>query len=1118
MNLTHRIGRKTYLFSASLDHAVASIASQAWRTADRHGSDAIRHVAARSLLILLAAGYSPTDIKRRATAVYGGWTDGHQVPEESMIARLSVREELHSSLLDDLAKAATETQRMRIGAEVKSARLVEYARAIRPISPEDANVVFNNAVQAASELDREVMTQIRLLNALSGQGAGAFTDARTTGRNISDVIADAAIRLDGDDYFPWEDAMHALVILDAPLALANAARWDDEAICSLESSLPPLLKKAVEHGSMSAAQCSSLSLLIDGDEGVTEAIFKHALAKRSPNNSAIAEDVSYDLLIRKHWRGHEAVLKLIDLGKFDGHWTGALRRQNRFISTFDSRLSDNGDNFGPEVSKRSPLESHVWDRDTLLNPEKLRIVSKRLLAQARESGANLTFSEVLLSAISAVAPRDRVAYLSSIAALDEHAFTSEAMKSLLHATEVWWDSPAVKNWCRVSLPDVVVKHLPMFWYSLQYRKDDLTPALERTNLAAIERQKLILRGIELHVDNFTSESVFALAARIGRELAAEEAAGLASWYAERLIKRIPLAERDQTSPNGDLPNDTDEAVARFLFAYMGDFDVRKRWRAAHGVRRLARADEKSVLARFIDQYPRIEDSAFRGRDFDFYWLAARLWFVIAWDRVSTECPDIAAAAGQTLLRIALDDNFPHVLVRSFARDACEKLVAGNFLPLSEAQRTALNKVNETQIPRLPISEETIRHFSHKDENRRVEFDPMDTLPYWYQPQLNAFADVDANKFLEVIEHWIIDVWGYNGDIRRFDNEPRRNRLRHNWPLSSNRQGSMPTLERLNNHLEWHAMWCAVGELLKTKALRLSDDDEWDSFTSRVKREKLSEPPLWSADLICPAPLVQSNFRLDERSASEWILQVEEAHHRGEFLCTDRPDYVVVDAHSERRMKDRIEAISVSSALVTPETAGALVRALQVMEDPWDYKLPEEDENAEFLEPPYCLVGWLKCRGGDIHIDEKDPLRLYASAIRSLPGEKVTLACSLTRDKYGRPLWFRSPTAPPMFIYEVWGDHEQENERHSSGPEVAGRRLLAHKQQLQEFLSKQDFDLIIEVGVTRRERKNREYDSEETTEDAESRFNRLYRLRTDGALEVAEGHIGTWSSDRSTVET
>lgn len=1106
----------------SLGRAVGGLSRQEWRISHQRGSGAMRGYAAKSLLVLFAAGYDPLVLKRFATEVHGRQHLGNDVPDEQLVARLSLREELHPSLLRDLATAAGETRNMRISADEKSKTLMNYARLLKPISASDANAIFNNAVDAASELDREVMAQIQLLDKLIAGGANTFPDRRQTARRVSDVIADAAIRLEGYDHFPWEESMSALTRLDAPLALANAARWDDESVATLRDSLPPLLKSALHEKSLRPAQGAALALFFDDDCSVLAKVLDQADAARLPSLPQLTEEAAWDALVRHGLRSSDAVTLLIESHSFDGPWTGALRRQGRFLSLLPSQPPARGqDAIEPTETASDLLGEYSWERDTLLDSTRLRSVINVLRDQERAGGRYLLISDILQSARNAVLPRDRVPHLSALAELDDLTITNDAVKALLHTVDAWWDSPAVRDWCRTGLPEVIVARLPELSRYLQHGEDDLTLALKRTGLLEAQLEGLVLRGIEQHVDSLGSEAIFALAGLVGGKLAPSDAAGLADWYAERLAHRISEEDRDQTAPDSALPQDIDEAVARFVFAYMGDYDLRMRWRAAHALRRLARVGDDTTLTALVAQYERRKETVFRGRQLPFYWLAARLWFVIAWDRVAGECPDIAGHARSILLQVALDDAFPHLLMRSFARDACEKLLEAGCLLLSPEEEVQLRRVNETPLSRSIADRSTRRYPTRRyvadgDAGRRFKFDWIDTLPYWYQPLLSAFANVDQERFLQAVEHWIIDVWGYSGDIRDFDKERRRGWLNdRDWSLSSHRHGSTPTLERLNTHLEWHAMWCAAGEMLKTEPLAsLADDSEsWDGLGARISREKLAEPPLWSADLLSRTPLVPANWQVDSRSLDEWALSVIEADHRAEMFPDDQSDYLVVNANLERRMRDRIETIEVASALVSPSTGGSLLRALQTMDDAWDYKLPDEEEHHEIDQMPYRLLGWLRRASIDGGIDGKDPFRGYASIIHALPGSRVTDACGLTRDKTGLARWFSDPAQQPMFIYEVWGVQDNDNEQYTTGCAAAGQRLLVHKEQLQDFLRRQNLDLIIKVEVKRRGRETRRYAGEEAKKTPEGWFDRLYRLHGGGALEVAEGCLGAWTGDR-----
>ena len=1108
--------------------AVGTLEREKWRISREHHAGALRRRTATSLLVLLAADHAPGMVKRFATDVHGRWRNGSAVPDDRFVARLSLCPSLHGSLLEDISAAVAETRTMRIGADEKSTALVSYARLMTPLSKDDANEIFNIAVDVASELDHEVMAQIRLFDELVDRGDGNFANARGTAHKLSNIVADAAIRLDGHDHFPWRPAMTALTRLDAPLALANAARWDDEAVASRWETIGAVLKTGMGEGTIRPEHAAALSVFADDGGAVIAEILKRFGHEVHPSFAALVEEAAYDALMRHDRRGCRAVAHCIEQHGAAGPWSEALLRQERFVATLTPEsATDEECTPEPETKADGPLSAHVWSRETLLDSSLLQEVVQDLSDRMRAERGHYRHSVIFDSARQAVSPADRVAHIAALAGLDEFGVTVDAVEAMLEAVDQWSTSPSVQAWCKRELPEVIVTRFPEMTRYLPFAEGHLAPALKRTGLDDAGTQDLLLKGLERHAEGMEAELILGLAGVTGCKLAQPEAAGLVDWYAHRLENRITAEYRDQTAPDSELPRDVDEAAARFLFAYMGDCDLRLRWRAAHAVRRLARTGDERTLMALVAEYRRREERVFRGHEFGFYWLAARLWFVLAWDRVAGERPEFAARIGSTLLDIALDDSFPHLLVRSFARDACEKLAAGGHLSLTTEESCRLACVNETPVLRVPADptvRKTIggfRHwdgFAHDENSRRFQFDRTDTLPYWYEPMLKSFAAVDGERFLREAERWIIDVWGYNGDIRSFVQERRRSRFNErDWALSMNRQGFKPTLEPLRTHLEWHAMWCASGELLKTEPLIPCDEHDWNDLSARIHREKLVEPPLWSADLLVATPLLARNWQPNTRPLDDWVVDVREVDHRAEIFPCDTPSYVVVDGSCERRAGDRIEGVRVSSALVEPATGRSLVRALQTMSDSWDYKLPDEgEEHHEIGEAPYRFLGWLQSSYRDDGIDRKDPFRGHALQVSSRPGQRVTVACDLTQDGAGRPHWSNGEAEHPMFVYEVWGVDAEDEERYRVGFAVAGNRLVAHKEQLLNFLREQALDLIIEVEVERRERENRRYAGEEEDASPEGRFARLYLLGGDGNLAVAEGCLGTWTGDRPTA--
>ena len=373
-----------------LRQAYGKLESESWKISRKHHAVAFRCCAATNLLVLLAAGHAPQMVKRFATDVHGRWRNGNEVPDGRFVERLSLWPSLHGSLLEDLDVAARKTRTMRIGAEEKSGALVSYARLMKPLSQPDAKEIFNTAVEVASELDHEVMAQIRVLDELVRRGGTHFTNARSTARRLGNIVADAAIRLEGYDHFPWEQTMAALARLDAPLALANAARWDDEAVAPLRETMSPVLKTALGEMTIKPEQAAALTMLADdGGDMIAEIIerYRHAEHTSFP---ALVEEAAYDVLIRHAHRGRRKAVHCIEQHGPAGPWSDSLLREERFVATLTPEAATNEEGTpAPDTKDDDQLTEHVWSRETLLDSALLQEAVQDVWDRMRAEGKYL---------------------------------------------------------------------------------------------------------------------------------------------------------------------------------------------------------------------------------------------------------------------------------------------------------------------------------------------------------------------------------------------------------------------------------------------------------------------------------------------------------------------------------------------------------------------------------------------------------------------------------------------------------------------------------------------------------------------------------------------------------
>ena len=927
------------------------------------------------------------------------------------------------------------------------------------------------------------------------------------------MVADAAVRLDGERHFPWPKAMAALARLDQPIALAAASRWEARGIVQLWETLPAVLRTGLAEGSLTPGEAAALSLCLEADHGLLEESLRASQGLPAAIRQALREEAARDMLLRPGRTDASEDICAAPKGEL-GPLARALVDRERF-----------GQALPPPRTEREAAEprrgdalaaAYAWTAEVATDSAALAATIHALQESARAEQTYVSAASLLSAARGVVPARARTGHLDAIVTLGEEHERGEVVRALIETLGTW-DSPAVTAWCGKALPTLVRDWLPALSMGLPYGRDEITPLLDRAGIDRDARRDLLLGAVQAHVDALGPEALLGHVGLVAALLPPPSVATLLEWYVERLASRIREGDLERVGA-GAIPDDPAGAIGRLLMAQMGSPDSRARWRAGHAVRRLARTADVRAVEGFAREFGRPEEPAFSGPTPAYYPLAARLWTAVTLDRVAAERPRAAAVAGPALLATALDDEFPHLLLRAFARDACLKLVDAGLLTPSLQEAARLEAVNQSARPAAKADDRHSREDAHRmrtREGRRFGFDSMDTVPYWYEPMWSAFAEPVGDRFLDAAERWIVDVWGWPEErVRSAPKLPWRLRHDRDYVARRHGHGSRPMIEVLDTHLEWHAMWCAAGELLKSVPLAEAEPEDWYALDQRVRREQLSEPPLWAADLLVPTPLHPRHWALGGEPLADWVAAVREADHRVGMLPPEREGYVTVAGREETTGPDRSQEHLFSSALVEPSTAPALLRALQTMDCSWDYKLPEEGEELfEIDEPPHQLLGWLVRPVRDYGIDEHDPFRGQARYVTSAPGARVLEACGLAQEASGGARWSRPGSNEPMFVFEAWGEQDRDEDRYQTHVRSAGWRLLAHREHLREFLRGEGLDLVIEVEARRRGRKTRRYAGEEGSDPPEGRFDRVYRLGADGALDIAEGRLGSWSGTR-----
>ena len=237
-----------------------------------------------------------------------------------------------------------------------------------------------------------------------------------------------------------------------------------------------------------------------------------------------------------------------------------------------------------------------WKTESLISAEELLADATDVLARLRNARGYASLADVLKSARPSVRSGHRRKHLDALAEILSRNQDWQLIDVIISAAQTWRGQLAVAQWCRSTLPKLIVEHLPGFARYLFWADRRLAPALELAQLSRGEVADCLLGGLAQNADNLDSGAILAVASVVASRLCAKDAAQLCKWYLDRLIQRIPVADRESIADEA-IPTNGTTAVARFVYTYMSDVDLRLRWRAAHALRRMGRLGEVSEPCR-----------------------------------------------------------------------------------------------------------------------------------------------------------------------------------------------------------------------------------------------------------------------------------------------------------------------------------------------------------------------------------------------------------------------------------------------------------------------------------------------------------------------------------------
>lgn len=915
-----------------------------------------------------------------------------------------------------------------------------------------------------------------------------------------------------DDGYPWDEIFQTVVKLHSPSAYALFTRWTELGNLGIRSDIGQL--SHVGLATTNFPPNRALGLLRLGWDGRATAksfpsILDAALAANPIPTPNFRNQLQYIVMwvlrdISREERGNAAqsILDWMKTHRCD-HFPEAqpLRDYLTFLAAHAKQDTPTRRHLGSDEYQRAPDKQVDWEQYIGIEPIPARLYL--LLTGLRELPGYQSQSTLLGEARQRLRPSERVAYLQALLELPEQQVSAEEYLSEWEiCLSEWKHSRTIQQWADTGIPDLARRHLPsILGYPYQV-SEYLGRFLRLPFVAGTPWLELLAPALADWVERLAAWQLYALAGAL--------ADGLTHLQRNRLLDEAisqgeqALAHRRQqplpalaTWPlSGE---DRDTPFARLLYALLGHPDTRIRWSCLHGLRAMALQDDATLLTALVQQLDTETVAGFLPPDTDFLWMSARAYLMIFLARFAQDHPHALLPHLSALQGHALSKTFPHAQIRELAKRTLltvEEHIPGSLDPHVRQALEALNCPNEVQV--------TPRYLS---DGRRYEgrynFNSIDTLPYWFTP-LGRLFNLSGEEIAVLAEKWICDRWGYSGLREPSYRKAPRNR---DWQLSTNRHGSLPIIEVGRLYLEYHAMMLVAGELADSHSTVCGDQESFfDRFDYWLQKHLPTHAKCWLSELREPVPLEAHLHGMDV-SKEGWLIPNKPAEFDACLgIATEkRPEFLIVATEVEIHESERQEHHRVESALVSPESAHALLRALQSIGDPTSYRIPPACHDLEIEEPGFSLRGWISERSGEKELDDHDPLLYGLDTGLPLFPQAMMDQLNLSHDVFGKR--YVDQVDPSIVVAEVisWSEPHEDKEwaQYSSG-----WRLQIKIDRLLHYLQVQQRCLILEVQI---DREGRSY-GEERSYDYKPPAVLLYLLHPNGQLETLEHHHRLGATD------
>jgi hypothetical protein len=998
-----------------------------------------------------------------------------------VVAILAKRSPLHELAGKEAIKARSLIEK---GYEVsyRASLYAQLARAILPASGDEAATYFKAGLEQMDAIgsgDFEFTNEL-LLFASHLRGTELAEQEFHTLTNICELNMP-----DEEEKFPWVAFAKGLSRTSGRKTLAKLARWDDRSKISLDYTLLPYLTALIDDGKIDPGNALALNMLAEPVEfyDCNTGDFAEAINKKNyPNREILVSELIQQFEDNNPGMPMSDTVKT--LASIAERALGKTSETTIYLNAAHKQFAKVRDELNEQMNYRGrpdPLFSQRVESTDSQKRIKLKNLASRTepndevsVARAIDELNEMQYiydlkGEFFKNLRSKVSFSDRPKYVKIISHLENLDMYTK-LDELEQCKDEWGRSSVAlaSTYEALGIP-ILQLHAADFVSFDQLSGYKLK---EVADLSGVPIASLALELIKIFAspDSYASASVWL---GLGTILSNEADKGEGQSALTRLLKsnaaKLASKVADGEWQDGLYPtNDPIEIASGLVWRMLGSPHAYERWRAAHSVRCFAKLNRWKVLDALVDKFRKKDAHPFQAPELPFYYMHARLWLLIALARIAMDDPKNIARYQKILIKIILDDDSPHVLMRHFASQAILACVDSGNIKLTAEGKRQIKNINVSPFPPLKKKLKARGYDSFYQSRpkgvpkQNSEFD----LDYDFEKyDVHNLSDVFGKPSWEVKNLMSEIVYGFDPNVKSMHDTGGREVSRRN------RLGEITSrYHSYGQQLGWHSLFLVAGRFLRQYPV--TEDWHYDEpWTEWLDRSLLTRKDgLWLSDGIDRSPL-SVKVNLLEKGEDSLIITGDKTKILS-LIGADSALGKEIVVEGNWSSPDNIE-VNISSAMVLSRKAGGLAKEL-IQEEPFSVWLPsyneyiEEDEYTE--ENEYLrgykkdYVPWVVCPSSVGRLDEDDPLGSIHALSRPRFAQNIVSDFSLVIcDPFDR-IW-KNSADKPMAHAEVWRQGSKYEDESSS----SGVRLMCSRELLRDVLTTRDVDLLVLIKLQRYEK-------------------------------------------------